>query len=155
FQGPKGRGWLMRWLPSRAHDNGMFLIFSNGVGVDDDEVRTGNAMILDPYGEILVESRKAGDDMVVADLNASELPMSSGRRWLQARRPELYAMLTEPQGIEEQRAAVRFGQAGSARERSQAGGAAWGAFCATLVAASSAEGFARDFGALRRHRVGR
>ena len=25
FQGPKGRGWLMRWLPSRAHDNGMFL----------------------------------------------------------------------------------------------------------------------------------
>ena len=30
--GPKGRGWLMRWLPSRAHDNGMFLLFSNGVG---------------------------------------------------------------------------------------------------------------------------
>ena len=25
-------GWLMRWLPSRAHDNGMFLVFSNGVG---------------------------------------------------------------------------------------------------------------------------
>ena len=32
----------MRWLPSRAHDNGMFLIFSNGVGVDDDGIRTGN-----------------------------------------------------------------------------------------------------------------
>jgi hypothetical protein len=45
FRGDKGRGWLMRWLPSRAHDNGMFLIFSNGVGVDDDEIRTGNAMI--------------------------------------------------------------------------------------------------------------
>jgi predicted amidohydrolase len=52
FRGPKGRGWLMRWLPARAHDNGLFLIFSNGVGLDDDEVRTGNAMILDPYGEI-------------------------------------------------------------------------------------------------------
>ena len=50
FRGDKGRGWLMRWLPSRAHDNGLFLIFSNGVGVDDDEIRTGNAMILDPYG---------------------------------------------------------------------------------------------------------
>jgi predicted amidohydrolase len=48
FRGDKGRGWLMRWLPSRAHDNGLFLIFSNGVGVDDDEIRTGNAMILDP-----------------------------------------------------------------------------------------------------------
>lgn len=26
--------------------------FSNGVGVDDDEIRTGNSMILDPYGRI-------------------------------------------------------------------------------------------------------
>ena len=42
--------------PSRAHDNGLFLIFSNGVGVDDDEIRTGNAMILDPYGRILAET---------------------------------------------------------------------------------------------------
>ncbi|MCM8789222.1 MAG: acyltransferase, partial [Candidatus Omnitrophica bacterium] len=59
FRGPKGRMWLMRWLPSRAHDNGIFFIFSNGVGVDDDEIRTGNAMILDPYGEIIVETCKA------------------------------------------------------------------------------------------------
>ncbi|MCU1234235.1 MAG: Carbon-nitrogen hydrolase, partial [Candidatus Solibacter sp.] len=44
--GDKGRGWLMRWLPSRAHDNGMFVVFANGVGVDDDEIRTGNSMIL-------------------------------------------------------------------------------------------------------------
>ncbi|MHC4712933.1 MAG: nitrilase-related carbon-nitrogen hydrolase, partial [Planctomycetota bacterium] len=50
FKGDKGRGWLLRWLPSRAHDSGVFLVFANGVGVDDDEIRTGNAMILDPYG---------------------------------------------------------------------------------------------------------
>jgi predicted amidohydrolase len=84
LRGPKGRGWLLRWLPARAHDNGLFVLFSNGVGVDDDEVRTGNAMILDPYGEILVETGKAGDDLVVAELNAEILPTSSGRRWLQA-----------------------------------------------------------------------
>lgn len=48
--GDKGRAWLMRWLPARAHDNGLFLVFSNGIGVDDDEIRTGNSMILDPYG---------------------------------------------------------------------------------------------------------
>ncbi len=53
LKGPKGREWLMKWLPARAHDNGLFLIFSNGVGQDDNEVRTGNAMILDPYGDIL------------------------------------------------------------------------------------------------------
>jgi len=109
FRGPKGRGWLMRWLPSRAHDNGMFLIFSNGVGTDDDEVRTGNAMILDPYGEILVETGVADDAMVVADLEASVLPSSSGRRWLQVRRPELYGPLTVRTGIERDTRSVRFG----------------------------------------------
>ncbi len=109
MRGPKGRGWLMRWLPSRAHDNGMFLLFSNGVGVDDDEVRTGNAMVLDPYGEILAESAKADDDMVVADLDAGALPTSSGRRWLQARRPELYGPLTVPTGSEKDTRSVRFG----------------------------------------------
>ena len=61
FRGPKGRAWLMRWLPARAHDNGLFLLFSNGVGFDDGEVRTGNAMILDPYGEILAETWKAAE----------------------------------------------------------------------------------------------
>ena len=98
--GEKGRGWLMRWLPSRAHDNGLFLIFSNGVGVDDDEIRTGNAMILDPYGRILAETGKAGDDMIIADLNASLLADSSGRRWMRARRPQLYTPLTVPTGLE-------------------------------------------------------
>ncbi len=109
LRGPKGRGWLMRWLPSRAHDNGMFLIFSNGVGIDDDEVRTGNAMILDPYGEILAETGKAGDDMVIADLDAEQLPLSSGQRWLRARRPELYLPLTSPTGRELDTWKVRFG----------------------------------------------
>lgn len=108
LRGPKGRGWLMRWLPSRAHDNGMFLVFSNGVGTDDDEVRTGNAMILDPYGEILVETCRADDDMVVADLDAEVLPTSSGRRWLSARRPELYRPLCVPTGRERDTRSVRF-----------------------------------------------
>jgi len=108
--GPKGRGWLMRWLPSRAHDNGMFLLFANGVGPDDDEIRTGNAMILDPYGEVVAESRALGDDLVVADLDASLLPTSSGRRWLRARRPELYASLARPTGQEQETRRVRFGE---------------------------------------------
>ncbi len=108
--GPKGRGWLMRWLPSRAHDNGMFLLFSNGVGPDDDEIRTGNAMILDPYGEIIAETRSTADAMVVADLDASLLETSSGRRWLRARRPELYESLTKRTGIEQDTRRVRFGE---------------------------------------------
>ena len=108
FRGPKGRGWLMRWLPARAHDNGMFLLFSNGVGVDDDEIRTGNAMIVDPYGRILVETCKAGDDMVVADLDASLLERCTGRRWLRTRRPDLYGPLTVPTGTERDTRSSRF-----------------------------------------------
>jgi predicted amidohydrolase len=100
LRGEKGRGWLMRWLPSRAHDNGLFLVFSNGVGVDDDEIRTGNSMVLDPYGRTLAETWKAGDDMVIADLDASLLAESSGRRWMRARRPQLYTPLTVPTGLE-------------------------------------------------------
>ena len=108
--GIKGRAWLMRWLPSRAHDNGMFLVFSNGIGPDDDEIRTGNAMVLDPYGEVIAETCEPGDDMVVADLDASLLPTSSGRRWLRARRPELYECLTQRTGQEQDTRRVRFGK---------------------------------------------
>ena len=108
LRGEKGRGWLMRWLPSRAHDNGLFLVFSNGVGVDDDEIRTGNAMILDPYGRVLAETWKAGDDLVVADLDASLLEKSTGRLWIQARRPELYRELTVPTGRERDAHQLKF-----------------------------------------------
>jgi predicted amidohydrolase len=108
FLGEKGRGWLMRWLPSRAHDNGLFLIFSNGVGVDDDEIRTGNSMILDPYGRILAETWKADDDMVIADLDASLLAEATGRLWIRARRPELYSPLTIPTGLERDTRTMKF-----------------------------------------------
>jgi len=108
FKGPKGREWLMTWLPARAHDNGLFLIFSNGVGVDADEIRTGNAMILDPYGRVLAETWEAGDCMVVAELDASLRENCTGVRWIKTRRPELYEMLTVPTGLEEDIRSVRF-----------------------------------------------
>ena len=108
LKGPKGREWLMKWLPARAHDNGLFLIFSNGVGQDDNEVRTGNAMILDPYGDILAETWKAGDDMVVADLDPAVRKMCTGVRWIRSRRPELYGELAESTGRERDTRHVRF-----------------------------------------------
>jgi predicted amidohydrolase len=108
LRGPKGRGWLMRWLPSRAHDNGVFLVFSNGVGVDDDEIRTGNAMIIDAFGRILVETCHAGNDMVVADLDPSLFETNTGRRWIKTRRPELYGPICARTGLEQDTRSVRF-----------------------------------------------
>jgi predicted amidohydrolase len=112
FRGSKGRGWLLRWIPARAHDNGLFLLFSNGVGVDDDEIRTGNAMIIDPYGRIITETWKADDDMVIADLDPSLLFETTGQRWIRTRRPELYTQLTEPTGMELDTRSVRFDEKG-------------------------------------------
>jgi predicted amidohydrolase len=108
LRGDKGRGWLLRWLPSRAHDNGLFVVFSNGVGPDGDEVRTGNAMIIDPYGRIIRETWRAGDDMILADLDPRLRDRCTGCRWLRARRPELYQSLVVPTGKEQPTRVVRF-----------------------------------------------
>ena len=89
-------------------DNGMFLVFSNGVGLDDNEVRTGNAMILDPYGEILAETWQAEETMVTADLEAERLQMCTGSRWIKSRRPDLYELLTVPTGSERDIRSLRF-----------------------------------------------
>lgn len=110
LRGPKGREWLMRWLPARAHDNGLFILFSNGVGMDGDEVRTGGAMIIDCYGRIVDETSRAGDAMVVADLDLSLIPLATGRRWIRGRRPELYGELTQPLGSEVDPRTARFSE---------------------------------------------
>ena len=96
FAGPKGRGWLMRWLPTRAYENGVYYVFSNPIGWDYDTVKPGLAMILDPFGEVLVESSALEDDVVVGLLTPDKLENTSGQRYLSARRPELYGKLVEP-----------------------------------------------------------
>ncbi len=96
FDGPKGRQWLMRWLPARAFENGVYYIFTNPVGVDHDTIKTGGSMILDPFGEIIAESRALGDDVVVGLCTPEKIELSGGRRYIKARRPELYEKLNEP-----------------------------------------------------------
>jgi len=96
FLGPKGRGWLMRWLPTRAYENGVYAVYTNPIGIDYDTVKNGNAMIIDPFGEILVESDALEEDVVVGLLTPDKIPVSSGYRYLRARRPELYGKMVEP-----------------------------------------------------------
>lgn len=90
FDGMKGRGWLMKWLPSRAYDNAVYVVFSNPVGMDDDQLKNGCSMIIDPYGDILSECRTLGDDFVMAVITPEKLIQAGGYRYLQARRPDLY-----------------------------------------------------------------
>jgi predicted amidohydrolase len=90
FDGLKGRAWLMKWLPARAYDNAVYAIFSNPIGMDDDQLKNGCSMILDPFGDILAECRTLGNDLVTATLTAEKLTQAGGNRYIQARRPELY-----------------------------------------------------------------
>jgi len=90
FDGPKGRGWLMRWLPARAYDNGIYAVFSNPIGLDGDQLKNGNSMIFDPYGEIIAECRSFEDEVAVGYCNSEKLKLAGGYRYRKARRPELY-----------------------------------------------------------------
>ena len=96
FEGPKGRQWLLRWLPARAFENGVYYVFTNPVGVDHDTIKSGGSMIIDPYGEIIAEAKALGDDVATGLCTPEKLDLSGGRRYIQARRPELYAKLSEP-----------------------------------------------------------
>jgi len=96
LNGPKGRDWLMRWLPARAYENGVYAIFTNPIGMDDDQVRNGNAMVLDPFGEVIAECHALGDDVAIGFCSEAKRDASSGRRYLRARRPELYSKLVAP-----------------------------------------------------------
>lgn len=91
FDGMKGRAWLMKWLPARAYDNGVYVVFSNPIGMDDDQLKNGCSMIIDPFGDILEECRSLGDEVVTGTLTPEKLTQAGGYRYIQARRPELYA----------------------------------------------------------------
>jgi predicted amidohydrolase len=90
FDGMKGRAWLMKWLPARAYDNAIYAVFSNAIGMDDDQLKNGCSMILDPFGDVLAECRKLGDDFVMATITPEKLKQAGGYRYKRARRPELY-----------------------------------------------------------------
>jgi predicted amidohydrolase len=90
FDGLKGRSWLMKWLPARAYDNAVYVIFSNPIGMDDDQLKNGCSMILDPFGDVVAECRELGDDITSAWCTEEKLHKAGGFRYRQARRPELY-----------------------------------------------------------------
>lgn len=90
FDGPKGRRWLMRWLPARAYDNGVYYAFTNPIGYDGEHLKNGNSMILDPYGEVLSEIKSFDDEITTANIIKDKIKKSGGWRYRNARRPELY-----------------------------------------------------------------
>ncbi|NIF05231.1 nitrilase [Chryseobacterium sp. Tr-659] len=103
FNGMKGRDWLMKWLPARAYDNGVYLIFSNPVGMDDDQLKNGCSMIIDPFGDIIAECHSFENSFESALLTREKLTQAGGHRYIQARRPDLYREIIGKQHLPEQK----------------------------------------------------
>lgn len=103
FDGPKGRMWLMKWLPSRAWDNGIYVVFSNPIGMDDDQLKNGCSMIIDPHSDVVAECRKLDNDFVTATLVPEKLIQAGGHRYTKARRPELYRDIIGKPNVSEQK----------------------------------------------------
>ena len=105
FNGLKGRQWLMKWLPARAYDNGIYAVFSNPIGMDDDQLKNGCSMILDPFGDIVAECQSLDNEIVLATLTPEKLTQSGGYRYRNARRPELYRDILAQDHVSEQKVA--------------------------------------------------
>ena len=103
FDGLKGRSWLMKWLPARAYDNAVYAVFSNPIGMDDDQLKNGCSMILDPFGDIIAECRKLNNDIAIATLTPEKLKAAGGARYIKARKPALYRDIIGQYHISEQK----------------------------------------------------
>ena len=90
FDGLKGRDWLMKWLPARAYDNGVYVVFANPIGLDNNQLKNGCSMIIDPFGDVIAECRQLGNEVVTATCIPDKLQQSGGFRYRNARRPDLY-----------------------------------------------------------------
>ncbi len=80
FDGLKGRAWLMKWLPARAYDNAIYAVFSNPIGMDDDQLKNGCSMIIDPFGDIIAECRSFENEFTIATCTADKLTNAGGYR---------------------------------------------------------------------------
>jgi len=105
FDGMKGRSWLMKWLPARAYDNAIYAVFSNPIGMDDDQLKNGCSMIIDPFGDVVAECRSFENEIAIALCTPDRLQQAGGSRYLNARRPELYKDIIGQTHISEQRVA--------------------------------------------------
>lgn len=116
FDGMKGRQWLLKWLPSRAYDNAVYVVFANPIGMDDDQLKNGCSMVIDPFGDIVAECRTLGDDIVTSVLIPEKLTQAGGYRYLKARRPGMYRHIIGMEHTPEQKVSwLTDNQKGEAR----------------------------------------
>lgn len=88
-------------LPARAVENGLFVAFTNMVGVHGGLVFSGGSMVLDPRGEPLVRAADLKEDIVETKMDLRDIAL--------ARRFRPLARDIRPEVLDEIRAIVRTG----------------------------------------------
>ena len=94
FAVQKQRSWL-RHLTARAFDNSVFIVACNQTGVNGKGLSfPGNAVVLDPAGNIIAQCLHGRETMLVVDLKAEVFEKIRNNRmhfFLPHRRPRLYS----------------------------------------------------------------
>ena len=83
ISGEKRRDAWLKYLPARAHDNGMFVLACNAL-LDPSETESptavgGGMMAFDPRGEVIGEYSKTDECVLICDLEG-QLPREAGER---------------------------------------------------------------------------
>lgn len=85
-------------VQTAAFQNGCFVALCNRVGVEEKLTFAGESFVADPDGRVIARARALEDDLLVADLDFSQIPRSAAKRlFLRDRRPELYAAWVAPE----------------------------------------------------------
>ncbi len=79
--------------------------------MDADQLKNGNSLILDPFGEVIAEVLSFEDEIAVGICTPDKLTLAGGYRYRNARRPDLYkeilskenASVTKPVWLEEKK----------------------------------------------------
>jgi len=89
----KHQSW-MRHLTARSFDNGLFIVACNQTGSNGNGLEfPGNAVVIDPSGNILAKKLDDKEGLLVVDLDGSALEHVRGHRmryFLPNRRPDIY-----------------------------------------------------------------
>ncbi|MEJ8799851.1 nitrilase-related carbon-nitrogen hydrolase [Trinickia caryophylli] len=100
--GGMGRDWFVQSLPARAADNGTFVIFSSGGGASGRDAKgppdLGDSFIADPAGCVLARGAGRCGAVAEAAIDGRLAESSVARRWMTARQPDLYDVLSAVEG---------------------------------------------------------
>ena len=94
-----GEGQLQAWqtmMRSHAIANGVFVVAVNRVGTEDNIQFWGNSFVCDPYGNILTEANRDGEEIMLAQCDLS-LIETARTHWpfLRDRRIDMYRDLNQ------------------------------------------------------------